>query len=383
MSVYALSPRARGAPAASHDSAEAMRLVISGVSKSFGSMRAVKDVSLSAAQGETIVLLGSSGCGKTTLLRMIAGFSEPDSGSITIDGAMVAGPDVFIPPERRGLSMVFQNYAVWPHKTVGENLSYGLRLKGQSKTEVQERVAAGLEIVRMAAYVNRFPGELSGGQQQRVALARALVLEPRLLLFDEPLSNLDATLREHMRFEIRAILDKLGITSLYVTHDQEEAMVVGNRIAVMNAGCIEQLGTAEEIYGTPQTPFVASFVGVSNKLKGSVVASGEGERLVEVEGLGRVAVSSSEAIQARDLCLYVRPHDIDILPAGAQSLDGKRNTYPGIVEQSTFLGSSTDLVVRINSVTLRVTLPARAMRPKAQQAVSVHLDSGAFRVLPA
>lgn len=364
-----------------------VRLKIEGISKYFGAVKAVDNVLLSATQGETIVLLGSSGCGKTTLLRMIAGFSEPTSGSISIDGTIVAGPGVFIPPERRGLSMVFQNYAVWPHKTVGENLAYGLKLKGLSRSDVKDQVRAGLEMVQMASYADRFPGELSGGQQQRVALARALVLEPKLLLFDEPLSNLDAMLREHMRFEIRNILNKLGITSIYVTHDQEEAMVVGDRIAVMNAGRIEQVGTGEEIYRKPKSNFVAGFVGVSNRLPGHFAKSDEGN-LVKIDGLGFLKVSET-AVPEGAVNVYVRPQDIVIQPVspvenspGTATASGM-NVLSGIVEQSTFLGDLTDITVKVGQVDIRVIQSSRKPRPAKGQKVSIQIDGAVCSTLPA
>src|SRR5882724_743207 len=220
------------------------KLEIDDVTMRFGDVVAVDRVSLTVAEGETVVLLGPSGCGKTTLLRLIAGFNRPTAGAIRIAGRTVASPTVMVPPEKRSLSMVFQSYAVWPHKTVFENLAYGLRLRHLDAAAITAKVNDALATVRMDAYGQRYPAELSGGQQQRVALARALVLEPEILLFDEPLSNLDATLREHMRFEIKTLLGKLKITCIYVTHDQSEAMVIADRVAVMNRGRIELLDPA-------------------------------------------------------------------------------------------------------------------------------------------
>src|SRR5882757_6257906 len=243
------------------------KLEIDDVTMRFGDVVAVDRVSLTVAEGETVVLLGPSGCGKTTLLRLIAGFNRPAAGAIRIVGRTVASPTVMVPPEKRSLSMVFQSYAVWPHKTVFENLAYGLRLKRLPSAAMRDKIAQGLELVRMAGYADRYPSELSGGQQQRVALARALVLEPQLLLFDEPLSNLDAGLREQMRFQIKA-------------------MVVGDRIAVMERGRIEQIGTAEEIYYDSQTEFVAGFVGLANVLNVEVIGpAAQGLVRVRLDGV--------------------------------------------------------------------------------------------------
>ena len=262
------------------------KLEIDDVVMGFGDVVAVDRASLTVADGETVVLLGPSGCGKTTLLRLIAGFYRPSSGAIRINGKTVASPTVMVPPEKRSLSMVFQSYAVWPHKTVFENLAYGLRLRRLDGKTIAAKVAEALATVRMEAYAARYPSELSGGQQQRVAVARALVLEPEILLFDEPLSNLDATLREHMRFEIKALLGKLKITAIYVTHDQNEAMVIADRVAVMNRGRIEQIGSPEDVYYRSKTDFVAQFIGLANVLDGEVVgAVGAGSH----QGAGRAA----------------------------------------------------------------------------------------------
>ncbi len=266
------------------------KLEIDDVVMGFGDVVAVDRASLMVADGETVVLLGPSGCGKTTLLRLIAGFYRPTSGAIRINGKTVASPTLMVPPEKRSLSMVFQSYAVWPHKTVFENLAYGLRLRGLDGKTIAAKIADALATVRMDAYAARYPSELSGGQQQRVAVARALVLEPEILLFDEPLSNLDATLREHMRFEIKALLSKLKITAIYVTHDQNEAMVIADRVAVMNRGRIEQIGSPEDVYYRSKTDFVAQFIGLANVLDGEVVDASAPDRIrVRVERIGELA----------------------------------------------------------------------------------------------
>src|SRR4051794_24147997 len=269
------------------------KLEIDDVTMRFDDVVAVDRVSLVVAEGETVVLLGPSGCGQTTLLRLIAGFNRPAAGAIRIAGRTVASPTVMVPPEKRSLSMVFQSYAVWPHKTVFENLAYGLRLRHLDGATITAKVNDALATVRMDAYGERYPAELSGGQQQRVALARALVLEPEILLFDEPLSNLDASLREHMRFEIKALLNKLKITSIYVTHDQNEAMVVGDRISVMSNGRIEQIGSAEDVYYRSETDFVARFIGLANVFEAKVIGRDEGGRIrLQALGLGEVVAGN-------------------------------------------------------------------------------------------
>src|SRR5919199_2496409 len=223
---------------------------------------AVQDLSLEVNDGEFVCLLGPSGCGKTTTLRMIGGFLKPDGGDVRIDGVSILRE----PPERRPTAMVFQRYALWPHMTVWDNIAFGLRVRRRPRDEISRRVEAVLDLVGLPAMGKRYPAQLSGGQQQRVALARALVLEPRILLLDEPLSNLDAQLRIYMRSELTAIQRRVGITTVFVTHDQEEAMSIADRIAVMNVGVLEQMDTPEEIYAHPATLFVATFIGTMNRL---------------------------------------------------------------------------------------------------------------------
>lgn len=344
-----------------------LKLEIDGVTKSFGTYRALQDLSLRVKDGEVVVLLGPSGCGKTTLLRTIGGFIQPDEGTVRISGQVVASATVMVPPERRMLSMVFQSYAVWPHKTVFENLAYGLRLKRMPQATMREKIARGLELVRMAAYADRYPAELSGGQQQRVALARALVLEPQLLLFDEPLSNLDAGLREQMRFEIKSMLNQLGITGIYVTHDQNEAMVVGDRIAVMAHGRIEQVGTAEEVYYDSQTEFVAEFVGLANVLNAEVIGpAADGLVRVHVSGIGEIVSRASSGSPFRGAArLFIRPESISF---GSGTPDG--NTLRGQVRRRTFLGASTDFLVDVGGAQLRIISPSDAPgQPSGGEAV--------------
>jgi iron(III) transport system ATP-binding protein len=240
------------------------KLVLKNVGKSYGSFEAVADFSLELAAGEFVSLLGPSGCGKTTTLRMIAGFMPPTSGTIAIDGETISAPGAVVPPERRRMSMIFQSYAIWPNMTVGENVAFGLQVRKVPKAEIDRRVGKMLDVVQMGALKDRYPAELSGGQQQRVALARAIVVEPEVLLLDEPLSNLDANLREEMRFEIRRLHDEFKITTVYVTHDQSEAMVTSDRIVVMNKGRIEQVDAPQKLYSLPKSRFVAGFIGRTN-----------------------------------------------------------------------------------------------------------------------
>src|SRR5262245_36391958 len=234
----------------------------------YGRVAAVRGVTFSVGAGEHLTLLGPSGCGKTTTLRAIAGLEQPESGEIRIDGTVVFAPRVHVPADRRGLSMVFQSYAIWPHMTVFDNVAYGLRVRRVAESEVRERVRSALDLVKLGDFSDRSAARLSGGQQQRVALARAFVFSPAVLLFDEPLSNLDAKLRGQMRIELKELQRRLGITSVYVTHDLEEALAISDRIVVMRDGLIEQIGTSAEIYDLPRNTFVADFVGSANLVRG-------------------------------------------------------------------------------------------------------------------
>jgi ABC-type Fe3+/spermidine/putrescine transport system ATPase subunit len=245
------------------------RLCLQGLSCVFGPSVAVDRLDLDIAPGEFVSLLGPSGCGKTTTLRMIAGFMRPTSGTISMNGQVISAPGSVLPPERRQMSMIFQSYAIWPNMTVAENVAFGLRLRRFDRETVRAKVAEILAVVRLSALAARYPSELSGGQQQRVALARAMVVQPEVLLLDEPLSNLDANLREEMRFEIRRLHDTFHFTTVYVTHDQGEAMVTSDRIAVMNAGRIEQIDPPYLLYTRPKTRFVAGFIGRTNFIEGT------------------------------------------------------------------------------------------------------------------
>jgi iron(III) transport system ATP-binding protein len=240
------------------------KLVLKNIAKAYGAFNAVSDFSLELQKGEFVSLLGPSGCGKTTTLRMIAGFMPPTVGTIELDGQVISSPAGVVPPENRRMSMIFQSYAIWPNMTVGQNVGFGLEVRKVSRAETERRVDKILEVVQMRGLKDRYPSELSGGQQQRVALARAIVVEPEILLLDEPLSNLDANLREEMRFEIRRLHDEFKITTVYVTHDQSEAMVTSDRIVVMNKGRMEQVDPPHVLYGRPKSRFVAGFIGRTN-----------------------------------------------------------------------------------------------------------------------
>ncbi|MBI5167794.1 MAG: ABC transporter ATP-binding protein [candidate division NC10 bacterium] len=306
------------------------------VSKCFGEVWAVRNVSLHIRQGEFYTFLGPSGCGKTTLLRIIAGFVEPDGGEVFLDKEAVTR----VPPWKRDVGMVFQNYALWPHMAVFDNVAFGLREREVPKSEIKARVLDALKKVNLEGLEARRPSELSGGQQQRVALARTLVIEPRVLLLDEPLSNLDAKLRLQMRNELVKLQKDLGITTIYVTHDQEEALTLSNRIAVMNQGSVIQVGSPREIYGQPQDPFVAEFVGTSNFFPGEVVEAIPERLLVKTqEGTIEVAIPENfwRGRVGEPVLLSVRPEAIQLrLPQ--EEDHNKGNRFLGTVKTSAFQG---------------------------------------------
>jgi iron(III) transport system ATP-binding protein len=308
-----------------------------GLTKRFGSLVVVDDVSLRVDHGQLVCLLGPSGCGKTTTLRLIAGFLDPSDGEIHVGDRVVSSRARTLPPESRKMSMIFQSYALWPHMSVAENIVYGLRLRKLDRDSIARKLAAILSTTRLGPLAQRYPGELSGGQQQRVALARALIVEPETLLLDEPLSNLDANLREEMRFEIRRLHDQYRYTTVYVTHDQSEAMTTADLIAVMNAGRIDQLGTPGDIYDRPQSEFVARFIGASNIIKGvardanHVAFAGA---TLEVAGT-RLATGDAAAVA-------IRQHDVALSARAPQIL---QNVIPARVLRQVFLGATRDYLV--------------------------------------
>src|SRR5438067_12722273 len=278
-----------------------------GLTKRFGSHAAVDNVSLRIDHGQLVCLLGPSGCGKTTTLRLIAGFLEPSDGEIHVGDRLVSSKARTLPPEQRKMSMIFQSYALWPHMTVAENIVYGLRLRKIDRDTIAKKLAAILATTKLEPLAQRYPGELSGGQQQRVALARALIVEPETLLLDEPLSNLDANLREEMRFEVRRLHDEYRYTTVYVTHDQSEAMTTADLIAVMNLGKIEQAGSPEEIYDRPRSEFVARFIGSSNIVRGKNL----GEDRIDFAGTP-LRCDGARLSTGGETAISIRQHDIDI-----------------------------------------------------------------------
>ena len=304
------------------------------VSKSFGGNPVVRELSISVEKGEFLSLLGGSGCGKTTTLRMIAGFESPSSGSVLVDGQDVSA----VPPAKRRLGMVFQNYALFPNMTVARNIGFGLRVARRGRREIAQRVTEMLELIRMGEFAHRYPHQLSGGQQQRVALARAVAVEPAALLLDEPLSALDAKIRVRLREDIRAVQQKLGITTIYVTHDQEEALSISDRVAVMREGIIEQIGTPFEIYNRPATAYVASFIGTLNVLAARAVDPAAG--ILSVDGQEIRAAAPFDAPGGGELRLSLRPEAMALGPGEAGS-----NHLKGRLEGIRFLGSIVRLTV--------------------------------------
>jgi len=352
---------------------------VDGVSKRFshrvkGEVYAARDVRLDVAPGEFLTLLGPSGCGKTTTLRMVAGFEKPDEGAIRFGGEDVTT----LPANERGIGFVFQNYALFPHLPVGDNVAYGLEVRRVPAPEVASRVSEVLRMVGLAGYEHQFPSQLSGGEQQRVALARAIVIRPRVLLFDEPLSNLDAKLRVQMRTEIRALQQSLGITTIYVTHDQEEAMAVSDRIAVMNQGRVVQEGTAQDLYHRPANEFVATFVGRVNLVPGCVVGLADGVAVVSVLG-ATVRVRAPQAGVARGdaVRVVIRPEAIGLArEAGVGP--------PAEVVAHTFLGEKIEYVLESGGISLNAVRynagPGEVMPDGAR--VVLRLAEDALALLP-
>jgi ABC-type Fe3+/spermidine/putrescine transport system ATPase subunit len=329
-----------------------MNIELRDVVKRFGTLEAVSHVSLDIQAGELFTLLGPSGCGKTTILRLIGGFHKPDHGIIAFGGRNVIGS----PPYERNIGMVFQNYALWPHMTIHDNVAYGLKLKKVSREKIADKVSYVFGLVNLKGLEKRYPGELSGGQQQRVALARALVLNPDVLLLDEPLSNLDAKIRLQVRAEIRKLQKELAITTVYVTHDQEEALTLSDRIAVIEHGKLMQLGTPWDLYERPANPFVADFIGINNLIPGEVQETADGESRVKVKTEVGVLLSETDVHLANgDNCMIcVRPETASI---GKQEPVAETvNTIGGTVGFASFIGNTirydveigTDLIFRVD-----------------------------------
>ncbi len=320
-----------------------LALELINVRKVYGEVAALHEISLSVKEGTLLFLLGPSGCGKTTTLRIVAGFIRQDAGQVRIRGEPVDG----LPPERRNLGMVFQNYALFPHMTVSQNVAFGLRMRRTPADSAQDRVRRALDLVQLRGFEDRYPRELSGGQQQRVALARAIVIEPTLLLLDEPLSNLDLKLREQMRSEIRALQRALRITTIFVTHDQEEAITMGDEIVVMNQGRIIQCGTPTALYDRPANRFVAHFIGESNLESGKVQeAVSPSMWRVDAAGLPVIATGKGPWHPGDAVAVAVRPEKIRLAPAGTSSTDAP-NTFTGVVAECIFRGALRRYRVRL------------------------------------
>jgi iron(III) transport system ATP-binding protein len=350
-----------------------------GLVKMFGAVVAVNDLSFEAKAGEFLTLLGPSGCGKTTTLRLVAGLERPDRGEIQVGGRSLSSSEsgLFVPPERRGMGMVFQSYAIWPHMTVFENVAFPLQELRVARAEIRERVMAMLATVGLDELHARPAPMLSGGQQQRVALARALVSNPQVLLLDEPLSNLDARLREEMRFELREMQAKLGITSIFVTHDQAEAMTLSDRIVVMNAGRIEQEGSPQEVYQRPRTRFVMDFLGRANHLPARVLRGADGSWMAVVEdsGFGMPVAGDDTWREGQEVLLAFRPEAVE---ARAAERD---EAWVGVVRASVYVSGHVEYVVEMGKFTVRATGPEDARLPHDARA-KLCVSPRAVRVWP-
>lgn len=340
--------------------------------KHFGRIEAVRDISVTFADGELTSVLGPSGCGKTTTLNMIAGFIEPDSGSILFGDRIVSDPvrHIFVPPHRRNLGMVFQSYALWPHLTIGENVGYGLKMRGIGRHDRDRMVQSSLARVRLDGYFDRYPHELSGGQQQRVALARAIAYAPQILLFDEPLSNLDAQLREEMRNELKRLHDEIGVTAVYVTHDQSEAMTLSHTIIVMGGGRILQRGTPLQLYEEPESVQVATFIGTTNLLEASLLESNGRQARVKVEGVDGILPCRAPEHAAKVAgSLSIRPEGIALRPAMSRT-----EGIIGRVSSVTYLGDIARYEVQVGDSRLLKAQQSTAELLRIGDPVLIELD---------
>lgn len=340
-------------------------LELKNVTKTFGSFTAVRHFSIEVEKGEFVSFLGPSGCGKTTTLRMIAGFIEPTAGEVFIQGQKVND----LPPYYRDTGMVFQNYALFPHMTVFDNIAFGLRYRKTPKDEIGDRVREMLQLVRLPGLEDRKPSELSGGQQQRIALARALIIKPKVLLLDEPLSNLDAKLREGLRIELRQIQREVGITSIFVTHDQEEALTLSDRVIVMNEGEIVQTGTPYEVYESPQSLFVGRFLGQSNLFEGKVLSNEGGEPIVQLQGGLTLGASTMESVKEGDTVkVLIRAERIGVLEKTVRKhREGGMNVLKGTIENFSYLGSNIYYYIRLdNNETLLAIEQASEVAPHSR-----------------
>jgi iron(III) transport system ATP-binding protein len=342
-------------------------VVLESLRKDFEETIAVRDLSLTVQDGEFVTLLGPSGCGKTTSLRMIAGFIEPTQGRVTIGEQVVSDVDqkIFIPPEKRGIGMVFQSYAVWPHMNVFDNVAYPLKIARTPKNELQRRVHEALDQVKLTGLGKRYPHQLSGGQQQRVALARAVVMNPKVMLLDEPLSNLDAKLREQMRLELKELQAETAMTIIFVTHDQLEAIVLADRIVVMSEGIVEQIGAPQKIYQQPASKFVADFIGVAN----FIPCRRSDHQLQLADSSGIRLPLEAPADLGPQVVVVVRPEDIQIKPG--------QPGIPGVIDRRMFLGDSYEYLVQVGQQTLRVKTGHRTALDHGEQ-VGLVIDKASF-----
>ncbi len=352
------------------------RVELVNITKSFGSVVAVKNANVVFEEGSFTTLLGPSGCGKTTILRMISGLGSPSSGDIMIGGKRVNN----IPIHKRNLGLVFQNYALFPHRSIGENIAFGLKYRGVSKSDVLEKVRSALDIVRLPGVEDRYPQQLSGGQQQRIALARAIVIEPDVLLLDEPLSALDANLREDMRVELKAIQDRIGVTTIFVTHDQSEALAMSDKIVVMSAGAVEQIGTPNEVYNIPASEFVATFLGASNLLPAAVVGRDDTGIVLETPEFGKTHVL---AAMATTLCdaevgqLMIRAEKLLLTEASEQE-----NAAQAVVEAVDYQGQLARYFVRVGDTQLQAINMISGRLFQAGETVNVHVAPNECSALP-
>ncbi len=351
------------------------------VAKTYGSATAVDGISLRLAPREFLTLLGPSGCGKTTLMNMVAGFFPPTRGDILIDGESV----VTLPPYRREIGMVFQSYALFPHMSVAQNIAFGLEERRLPRAEIHSRVGDALRMVRLDNFGDRRPSQMSGGQQQRVALARALVIRPKVLLLDEPLSALDKNLRAQMQIEIKQIQRQAGVAAIFVTHDQSEALSLSDRIAVMSAGRVEQIGTPQEIYGAPRSGFVAAFIGETNRIPGTIAQVGAGEVASDTVGGVRLLAPTSSAPTAHEggrVDIFVRPEDITIV----EFVAGRRNALSANVIALSYQGSHTQVIAHVEGlgpVTVLVAGGAIVARHPVGSEVQLQLDLTHASIIPA
>lgn len=358
-------------------------LKLKNLSKFFGKVKAVNHISLEVRNGELLTLLGPSGCGKTTTLKLIAGLERPDTGEILLGNEILSSSETseFRPPEKRGMGMVFQSYAVWPHMTVGENIAFPLKVRRTLAGEINEKVKKVLALVGLSGLDDRPATHLSGGQQQRVAMARALVFDPKIILLDEPLSNLDFKLRESMRVELKALQQRIGITSIYVTHDQTEAMVLSDRICLMNAGSIEQLGSPVDIYNHPASRFVMDFIGRTNFIMGIMEEITPEKCLVSATGTSGLKLQcrpTDKVKQGDDVILSIRPESVTVVQEPPEQ---KLNVCAAIIRTSHFLGDHWDYTLLVGDEVLWVSLPL-INRFQPGQKVYVKFDREGILVWP-